>query len=283
MQPTTRLLSLTLFLVACRAPAPAVAVTPLQHHAQAETDYVAELDDVNPRLDRDGGSSPSPRFHIHDDHAKRAAAEVEAGPLVDMACRLVSMPIEDARTFLGRVPGGGTAWIVDLAEARALFESDSFRERSSHVNSARLTFHAGEEGEVRLIREIAYVSSYELEWTGESALADPVIEVAQEGVLLRARAEIPQDSGENGAPPAVALELNLALSEIAEPFPQSRVELPGSFSPVTIQQPVAATQRLDARATLRESDALLLFALSPDRPGELVLVLVAAHAPSTES
>ena len=106
------------------------------------------------------------------------------------------------------------------------------------VASPRLTLYVDQPGNVAVVNQRAYVRAFELSAADHVLEADPVVDVLSDGALLAVR-------GRPEGADAVALDLTLHLADLQE-LGEVEASVPGSFTPVTIQQPVLSQQRLSS-------------------------------------
>ncbi len=184
--------------------------------------------------------------------------DLEKERVIDVRCRFVRLEEEAARG-LGLLGVG--AWTLGSEEVEQRLAAPAWEPLLGEV---RLTMHPGQLGSVAMLNEQAYVRSFEVS-AGENALmADPVVDVLSDGVLLLVEAD------EEGA--RVQLGLTLMLSDLQQ-LDEVEASVPGGFTPVTIQRPLVSRQRLATEATLGDGEVLLLVALEPDGAGRLVAFL----------
>lgn len=143
-------------------------------------------------------------------------------------------PEKDVERWLGELHAQG--------ELQALKSSDTL-----------LQLAGGRSGFVQHVKHVAYIRAFEMQQEADSAIADPQIDVVDEGVSLRASGARSAD----GSATDVDLELSVALLD--RPLRERNVNLlSGVGVPVTVQAPTGWTWTLHTAEPLAPGEALLV-------------------------
>ena len=286
-------LPLSLAFAACRS-AGVPAPEPLAVRALGTVAYEAEVvghavrwSEIAPGRLEDGfepRSAEAERARI--EHAVEAHVAREAGappppppagdadrPLVEVETRIVRLAPDAAAAALGWSPGATLALCVSRADALALCDDLARRglATDADVQVSRLLIHPGEDTTVSSVNQVAYVERFALVAGDGTLIADPEVAVADDGILLGARAGEPDPKGRR------ELALELVVATIQRPIRSQSVALPGALHRVELQTPVTTRQRLTAGANLGADEALVVGGI--ETPGEEgVLFLIARCA-----
>ena len=117
--------------------------------------------------------------------------------------------------------------------------------------------------------QVAFIESFKVVDSGAALIADPVVGVATEGFEVELTAT-PMEQAMGITVLANYADARLESSERA-------VTLPGSQTPVTLQQPVTLLQRLTTEGLLTEDRQLMLVAPANDPGDSLALFVSAQH------
>jgi hypothetical protein len=145
-----------------------------------------------------------------------------------------------------------------------------------------LGLQADEEGYMTWLNEQAYLAGFEVVAGRAEVIADPRVEVVQDGTVLRVRAT----RGPGAEDWTLALELTTV--ELDRPLAARTLELGGFGAPLTLQVPSGILRRLRCGASQAPDEALLLggaaLASTPRTAGTpLVLVELDPLAPGDEA
>ena len=173
--------------------------------------------------------------------------------------RIIRCDSAQAEDVFGARSRSVGAWTMDAAEL------DGRRIAALNLTSApRLSVMEGQSGTITILNQVAYISGFELSGKESTRIADPVIDVMQEGIVLGLRA---QSSDEK----RMDLSLDLALVDLVKPIQTQEISLGGA--PVTIQTPVVYTQRMKGQGNVAESKVLVLTGMA-DREDGVYIVLI---------
>jgi hypothetical protein len=130
-------------------------------------------------------------------------------------------------------------------------------ERVELVTAPRLLVHSGEHAHTAVTNQFAYVAGYGVEIAQASSIADPQIDVIQEGAVLDVRPVVSADRK------FVKLELRPTLATLQLPIEQ-RVVGVGNGTPVTIQFPNLTIRKVRTTVVVPDGGTLLLGGQSID-------------------
>lgn len=232
---------------------------PLSQLAVHPLDYRAELTGVG-LLENELGT------------AGLEAAPDDTTTAIHLRVRTVAMSLKTARRLIGWTPRAGRAWSTRRADARRFLERCSELDGVRVTTSPELMMFEGQEASISVTNQTAYVKGYRVQFDGTTALADPVVDVFTDGILLMASGRVEE------AQNTVELDLDVMLSDLRRPIPEYEASLMTHTSPVTIQQPVASSQRLQARIGIPADQTLVLVAARLDGSNEQLFFFVTADA-----
>ena len=131
-------------------------------------------------------------------------------------------------------PNGGftASWAyLGDTELQMILRAVEKQEDVEIVNSQYLSVLDKERGHVAVINQTAYVRDFDVEVAQASFIADPKVDVIQDGIVLDVRPVIQQDRK------YIILNLNPTIAELSRPIPTFTTSLAGSTLPVTLQLP----------------------------------------------
>ncbi|MGH7161903.1 MAG: type II secretion system protein GspD, partial [Planctomycetota bacterium] len=163
--------------------------------------------------------------------------------------------------------GGGTlqvTFVDDLslsAILRAVEKSASFRE----LTAPSLTVYNTQRAYVNVIRQISYVQDFDVEVAQTSFIADPVIGVIQDGLVLDVRPTISNDRQ------YVTLEMQPTITNLVTPIATfqtligaavgiagARLTFNPTQNPITIQLPELEIQAMETTARIPDRGSVLM-------------------------
>src|SRR5262249_5167402 len=136
-------------------------------------------------------------------------------------------------------PGAGTD-----AFRRALADCES-------MAAPQMVVHPLEPASMGQFRNVSYVRDFEIEVAKASFVANPVVDVVQDGVAIEVAAA-PMQEGITG----VSLKVN--VSDLKQPIPEVTVPLAGSTLPVKIQLPQLLTTQARAAVELPRGHSVVV-------------------------
>ncbi len=129
--------------------------------------------------------------------------------------------------------GGATAAIVFLndLQIQAIIRAVEKKEDVQELNGQNLTVLNNERGHVAIINQTAYVRDFNVEVAQAAFIADPVIDVIQDGVVLDVRPTISFDRKR------ITLDMQPTVADLVRPIATFSTSLAGTTQPVTLQLP----------------------------------------------
>ncbi len=142
------------------------------------------------------------------------------------------------------------AWSIKTSRDRARRWFDRARETTNQQQQA-LTLVPGHKSYTSVCNQVAFIESFEVKGSAAELVAEPVISVANEGVVFFATASPSEDGS------SVALDAAFERHGLTKPFPTLEVDLPWLVSPAEIQRPVTTHQRVEVLTDLGPDEAVV--------------------------
>ncbi|MBX3458722.1 MAG: hypothetical protein KF696_02010 [Planctomycetes bacterium] len=158
------------------------------------------------------------------------------------------------RGNVGLNPSGGMSFqlaFVDNPEINAIIRAVRKRERATMLTAPRLTVHNTQRAHVSVMNEIAYVRDFDTNTATGVAVADPVVDVIRDGIVLDVRPTISADRR------YITLELRPTLATLLRPIPTFVTSL-GVGTPVAIQTPQLTLQRIRTTITVPDGGSFVI-------------------------
>lgn len=166
-----------------------------------------------------------------------------------------------------------------VLDASALEEVLAKCEREGRLEvlqSPSLRVEDGQRAYIALMGQTAYVKSFELTGKGPVLVADPLIDVATEGIVLHGAPRLGVGAG------IIELDLELEARHVEQPIREIAVNVPGVPRHMTMQVPLTFEQHLATRIALAPHEVLVLRGLV-DQAGRPLLACVRGQlAPGDE-
>lgn len=158
---------------------------------------------------------------------------------------------------LGRVlsPTGGltAGWtLIGDTQLNMILRAVEKREDSEVVNSQVLSIVDNARGHVAVINQTSYVRSFDVEVAQSSFIADPIVDVIQDGLVLDVQPIILNDRKH------MLLSLTPTVSELQRPIQTFTTSLAGSTLPVTIQLPTLTVTTFATTVTVPDGGSVML-------------------------
>jgi len=273
VKKTPALVALSL-LAACSS-TPQIVVEPIEPEASLPVEYVAHLSsEALPHFEEEdfGIELVDVTDDVRDPYGQltERPEEGELDELVEVGCLVVQLPRESARQMLSRCESRLGANLIERSVAEERFEALREHPRVDTMHCPRLSLYHGQRGNLTTSNQVAYIDSFKLEVSGDGEvfIADPVIGVARDGISMDLVI------GDREAGEAIPVDLVLHTSELQKPMIETEGRLPGTATPVTVQLPLFATQRLHVAADLSAEQALVIGAVPGVGPDLVQLFLV---------
>jgi hypothetical protein len=184
--------------------------------------------------------------------------EGEPSRAYTLTVRILKAESGQAERLLGKQARMVGAWelATDALDAEALKTLQT-------VSAPRLTVYEGQAGTISVINQIAYISGFEISGQAEARVADPVIDVLNEGLLLGLKAESAGDTH-------LRLSVDLTLCSLMKPVASQEVKVLGAA--MTVQTPVVYTQRIKGEGRASEDRLLVLTGMAEGDTVYIVLI-----------
>ena len=173
----------------------------------------------------------------------------------------------EVAALLGSERGG--AWSIKTSRQRAQAWFDRVHETTQQERRA-LTLAPGQQNYVTVASQKAFIESFDIKGSSVQLVADPVIAVACEGVVLFATGTPLEDMS------GVRIEAALERHDLEDPMATLEVELPWGVAPVEIQRPVTTHQRAEVTTELTPKEAVVLAIPRSGDPEHMDVVLLTA-------
>jgi len=147
-----------------------------------------------------------------------------------------------------------SALLLDDAEQIERFKGVLMANSADRLSTPRVSSYPGQLAELSSLNQVSYVKEYKLEIVepGRQEIADPVVDVIQEGVTMSLR--VLQTGDE-----LYGLRLSCASAEIERPIPTRRFKLsPAHPSEVEVAMPQVRTAKVDATVLVADGGGVLL-------------------------
>jgi type II secretory pathway component GspD/PulD (secretin) len=158
------------------------------------------------------------------------------------------------RGNVGLTGTGGMAFqlaFVDNPEINAILRAVRKRERATLLTAPRVTVHNTQRAHVSVMNELAYIRDFDTNTATGIAVADPVVDVIRDGIVLDVRPTISADRR------YVTLELRPTLATLLRPIPTFTTSL-GVGTPVAIQTPQLTLQRIRTTITVPDGGSFVI-------------------------
>lgn len=124
-------------------------------------------------------------------------------------------------------------------------------ERVELVTSPRISVHNTARGNLSVVNHVAYVQDFNVEIAQAASIADPIVNIVQDGVVLDVRPVISADRR------FITLELRPTIAQLKRPILEVVTTL-GSQNSVTIQLPEVEYQRVRTSIPMPDGGTVLL-------------------------
>jgi len=140
---------------------------------------------------------------------------------------------------------------VDNPEVNAILRAVRKRERATLLTAPRITVHNTQRGHVSILNEVAYIRDFDTNTATGVAVADPIVDVIRDGIVLDVRPTISSDRR------YITLELRPTLATLLRPIPTFTTSL-GVGTPVAIQTPQLTLQRIRTTVTVPDGGSFVI-------------------------
>ncbi|MBI1852703.1 MAG: hypothetical protein HYR85_20370 [Planctomycetes bacterium] len=155
---------------------------------------------------------------------------------------------------------------LDDAQLNFVLRSVEKSDRATQLTAPRITAHNTQQASIHVVNQIAYVQDFEVEVAQTAFIADPVIGIIQDGLVLDVRPTISNDRK------YVNLELKPTVAKLKQPIPTFTTSLGGLTQPVTIELPELEVSRAATTVMVPDGGTVMIGGLrnvsSVDRKSE---------------
>jgi tetratricopeptide (TPR) repeat protein len=213
----------------------------------------AALDDVN------FGTSNVPAGVGSDNEAGFFLQDVNGTNAVNYDTRgrvelLFDQAVGGRRGGFGLTNFGGASMqlaFIDNPEINAVLRAVKKKERAVLLTSPRISVHNTQRGFMSVLSELSYISDFDVNVSANAAIADPIVQVIRDGIVLDVRPTVSADRR------YVMLELRPTLATLLRPIATITTSL-GVGPPVSIQTPELQLQRIRTTVTVPDGGSFLI-------------------------
>ncbi|MBN2491060.1 MAG: hypothetical protein JXQ29_09440 [Planctomycetes bacterium] len=158
------------------------------------------------------------------------------------------------------------AWLDDT-QVNIILRAVEKSERATLLTAPRLTVYNTQRSNITLVNQISYIKDYDVEVAQTASIADPVVGIIQDGLVLDVRPTISNDRR------FVTLELRPTVANLIQPIRTITTTLGSQTQPVTIQLPEIIVQSAETTVTVPDRGTVVIGGLknilSVDRRSEI--------------
>ncbi|MHC4897416.1 MAG: hypothetical protein ACYTGW_09955 [Planctomycetota bacterium] len=154
----------------------------------------------------------------------------------------------------GLVAGGGLSLqyvYLDDAQLETILRAVAKQDRSEEIAAPRLLIYNNTRANMQVLRQTSFIRDFEVEIAQAAAVANPVVDVVKDGVVLDVRPVVSADRR------FITMELRPTVMELELPI-QEFVTTLGVGQPVSIQLPRTTLQRVRTTITMPDGGTVLL-------------------------
>ncbi|MHC5062671.1 MAG: hypothetical protein ACYTG5_01700 [Planctomycetota bacterium] len=140
---------------------------------------------------------------------------------------------------------------LDDVELEVVLRAVSKQDRSEIIVAPRLLVYNNTRASMSALRHTSFIRDFDVEIAQSAAVANPVVDVVSDGVVLDVRPVVSADRR------FITLELRPTLLELQTPIPTFTTTL-GAGQPVSIQLPRVTLQKVRTTVTLPDGGTVLL-------------------------
>jgi len=214
---------------------------------------VVSLDDVtnglvnNASRGQDNGGTGDPAAN------PLAGAFFNDGSDGDVRARTENYFVNDLGRVLSPTGGLTAGWtLIDDTQLNLILRAVEKRQDGEVVNSQILSVVNRGRGHVAVINQTAYVRDFDVEVAQAAFIADPKVDVIQDGIVLDVQPIIQNDRK------YITLNLNPTVAELQRPIPTFTTSLAGSTLPVTVQLPNLTVTNFSTTVKVPDGGTVLL-------------------------
>ncbi|MBK7878080.1 MAG: tetratricopeptide repeat protein [Planctomycetes bacterium] len=172
----------------------------------------------------------------------------------DMRARveeLYDVGLGDSNVIQGSGGASFTWTYLNDLQLQLVLRAVSKSERVELVTSPRITVYNTARGNLSVLNQVAYVQDFNVEIAQAASIADPIVNVVQDGVILDVRPVVSADRR------FITLELRPTIAVLKRPMREVVTTL-GSQNSVTIQLPEVDYQRVRTSIPMPDGGTVLL-------------------------
>ena len=140
---------------------------------------------------------------------------------------------------------------LDDLELQLILRAVSKSERIELVTAPRIVVHNNARANLSVLNQVAYVKDFDVEIAQAASIADPIVDVIQDGVILDVRPVVSADRR------FVTMELRPTIANLTRPIAEQVTTL-GSQNSVTIQLPEVEIQRVRTSIPMPDGGTVML-------------------------
>jgi Flp pilus assembly secretin CpaC len=140
---------------------------------------------------------------------------------------------------------------LDDTEVEVILRAVQKSDRSEQITAPRLLVYNNSRASMSVLRHTSYIRDFEVEIAQASAIANPVVDVVRDGVVLDVRPVVSADRK------FITMELRPTVMRLETPIPTFTTTL-GVGQPVTIQLPTTTLQRVRTTVTMPDGGTMML-------------------------
>jgi len=171
----------------------------------------------------------------------------------DIRARTENIIEQSVGKVLSSTGGLSLAWAwLDDTEVNVILRAVEKSERASLLTAPRLTVYNTQRSNITLVNQISYIKDYDVEVAQTASIADPVVGIIQDGLVLDVRPTISNDRR------FVTLELRPTVAKLIEPIRTITTTLGSQTQPVTIQLPELIVQSAETTVTVPDRGTVMI-------------------------
>ena len=140
---------------------------------------------------------------------------------------------------------------LDDTELEVVLRAVAKQERSEIITAPRLLIYNNTRASMSVLRHTSYIRDFDVEIAQAAAVANPVVDVVRDGVVLDVRPVVSADRR------FITMELRPTVMTLELPIPNFTTTL-GVGQPVSIQLPAVTLQRVRTTVTMPDGGTLML-------------------------
>ncbi|MBK8974480.1 MAG: hypothetical protein IPM29_00995 [Planctomycetes bacterium] len=140
---------------------------------------------------------------------------------------------------------------LDDTELEVILRAVSKQERSEEIVAPRLLVYNNTRAHMQALRHTSYIRDFDVEIAQAAAVANPIVDVVNDGVVLDVRPIVSADRR------FITMELRPTVMNLSLPIPTFTTTL-GSGQPVSIQLPNVTLQSVRTTVTMPDGGTILL-------------------------